>query len=250
MTLAEHDSRDVTITMKSTIDGTATTGANALAIVDAVAAQPGFGSPTATTERAEQGNTPTAFGISTHVIFADSADANEKQYIVLNKLPDGWSYDSVNAVGVTIEPAVLSGYPASDYVVYEVTYFSTPNGLVSLQLVVNGPADVSPPSASQTVNIVAVAVDTAEGQELTEANSTATASQSITLTVTDTVPTVNAQAAIKVDEDGLPGGNAGAHDDAIGDDPEDDSASQTGNFSITSPVDTITAITLATTVSR
>jgi T1SS-143 domain-containing protein len=243
VTLAEHDSRDVTITMKSTIDGTSTAGANAGAIVDAVAAQPTFVAQPGAQSKVETG-AAASFQISTSVFFADVADANEKQYILIKVPGAGWDVASAFlggniASGFGVAP--LPGYP--NYYTVEIQPIVTGN--VPVTFYISGPSDVSG-SVSEEFEIRALTVDAVEGLDLDPANNTAEAVQKVTLTVTDSTPTVNAQAAITVDEDGLAGANAGANDDAKGDDPADDSASQTGNFSITSPVDTITAIKLET----
>ncbi|WP_208109926.1 DUF5801 repeats-in-toxin domain-containing protein [Dongia mobilis] len=256
LTLAEHDSRDVTLTMQSTIGGTATSGDQASAIVDAVAAQPTFvGTAPADKSLAETGGANTSFTIETNVAFADTEDGNEKQYVLVKIPGDGWSiplvignglttfYDVDAPTGIQFDGAVI-GYPG--HIAIDVTDIAGPSSF-NVVVFVNGPADVLPAGSSKTIEIKTVAIDAVEGQDITPDNNVAEAVQSVTLTVTDTAPTVNqVQATIRVDEDGLAGGNTGAGDDAIGDDTTTDSASFSGNLSYSKAVDSITGIQLWT----
>ncbi|WP_374371659.1 DUF5801 repeats-in-toxin domain-containing protein, partial [Dongia sp.] len=256
VTLPEHDSRDVTITMQSTIGGTATTGDQALAIVDAVAAQPGFaGDVPGSQSLAEAGGATTSFNIQTNVAFADTADGNEKQYILVKIPGDGWSiplvigngivtfYNAASPTAIQFDGADI-GHPG--YIAIDVTDIAGPAAF-NLVVFVNGPANVPPAGDSETIEIKAVAIDAVEGSDITPDNNQASTTQSVTLTVTDTKPTIDSvQTAIRVDEDGLSGGNAGAHDDAIGDDTTTDSKTFIGQFDYTAGKDAITGITLGT----
>ncbi len=249
--LAEHDSRDVTLTLNSTVGGTLSGGDHTeTAIVDAVAAQPSL-DDSGDQSQAESGSSRTIFSFQTTASFADFADADENQYILIKNFGPGWSLDNllVNLTEVwasAIDGATL-GYPG--YSAYLVNGFVDAGaGSINVIVAVGGPGNVPPGGSQQLVEIKSVAIDVVDGNDLTTGNNVAEATQTVNFTVTDTAPTVAAvQTMIRVDEDGFAAGNKGAADDAIGDDTSTDAVTFSGNFSYSTGKDAITSITLGTT---
>nr|WP_298688236.1 DUF5801 repeats-in-toxin domain-containing protein [uncultured Dongia sp.] len=249
--LAEHDSRDVTLTMNSTVGGTLSGGDHTeTATVDAVAAQPSI-NDSGDQSQAESGSSRTIFSFQTTANFADFADANENQYILIKDFAPGWTLDNllVNLTEVwasAIDGATL-GYPGySAYLVND--FVDTGSGSISVIVAVGGPGNVPPGGSQQLVEIKSVAIDAVDGSDLTTTNNVAEATQTVNFTVTDTTPTVSAvQTTIRVDEDGFAAGNKDAADDAIGDDTSTDAVTFNGNFSYSTGKDAITSITLGTT---
>jgi VCBS repeat-containing protein len=250
--LGEHDSRDVTVTMQSTVGGTLAGGDHSeTAIVDAVAAQPALTDPN-DQSKAEAGGAGTTFNLTTTATFFDYGDANESQYVLIKIPAAGWSIGAVAIDGV---PAGVPGngadigYPGYIYVNVTAAADAADGSVGSVQvgIVVNGPANVAPAGQNEVIEIKSVSIDPAVDSDLNAINNVAEATQKVTLTVTDTVPTVSAvQTTIRVDEDGFAVGNKGAADDAIGDDTTTDSVSFSGNFNYTAGQDAITGITLGT----
>ncbi|MDY0872375.1 T1SS-143 repeat domain-containing protein [Dongia rigui] len=185
--LAEHDSRDLVISMQSTIGGTATTGDIALAIVDAVAAEPALIDPDNQSKQ-EAGGANTTFNINTMATFADIADGNEAQYVLIKNPDAGWSLGTVYIDGVPAIPVVggLSGYPG--YTAFDVSaradIADLSPGAVNVSFAVNGPGDVAS-DTTKTIEIRAVAVDTEEGIGLNAGNNVAEVTQTVDLKITD-----------------------------------------------------------------
>jgi len=188
VTLAEHDSADVTLTLSAVIDATATGQDSATAIVDTVAADPTLDDPT--NQSVAEGGASTTFTLTIDANFSDLGD-NEVAQVLLGDLPAGWSItgitgNSASLAGGTGSTALPGGLTDnySGYVAYNVT--PDGSGGVSLTVTITAPGTVAD-DTTQTLDVVARAYDvpTDAGTELTLANNVAVAEQSVDLTITD-----------------------------------------------------------------
>jgi len=194
ITLAEHDSADVTLTLSAVVDGTATAQDDATAVVDTVAADPTLDDPA--DDPQVEGSASTTFTLTITANFADLGD-NEFAQVLFGDLPTGWSVTSVMQGATTlaggstalpsglVDPAHNVGYTAYNVMPDPVT------GNVTLTVMVTAPGNVND-NITKTLDIVARAYDVpTDAGELTLANNVAVATQSVDLTVTDTSVTSN-----------------------------------------------------------
>jgi hypothetical protein len=212
VTLAEHDSADFTVTVSAVVDGTATAPAAASAQVDSVAADPVLSDP-ADQDLQESGGLTTSFTVEVNVSFADIADGNEVQQVLIENLGDGWSVTGVSGSGVVpaavsdlggLSPALPNGVAdIGDYTVYDVT--PDGDGNVTLTLTVEGPGEVEAAGAAESLSVLARAYDPPSdaGTEADLNNNVAISEQSVGLSVSDDDTAIAGDDAALVDEENL-----------------------------------------------
>jgi len=208
VTLAEHDSRDVTVGLSAVVDGTATNISSATTVVDTVAAQPTLEDPTnQSVDEVDGGlNSTTPFTVTIAANFADVADGNEVKQILLN-LPAGFTFVDVSGNSATFMPGFTmpGGIPDAHpgYIVINVT--PDANGDVSLTVELAGPGSVDE-DLTGIVHVVARSYDPATDGEVAPellSNNVAWTDQNVSLTVNNVnLPTAN-PLNVTLDDEGL-----------------------------------------------
>jgi hypothetical protein len=194
VTPAADDDSDFTLTVTATsteagTEDTATTTATLDVVVDAAAGATSLADPADQTVEEAAGATGdggTTLTFTVTADFTDLGDGNEIHQILIETPPTGW--EIVTVTENADADAELTG-AADDRATGFTAYDVTPDGAgtVTLTVTLSGPGDVAGAGETLALDIVSRAIDPAAENDLAT-DSITSATQTVTLTVTDAVP--------------------------------------------------------------